>query len=210
MHLFERDCSVQSRHQKVVEIALAVALAEDIRAQMHADAVKLVPPLHTVRAPLNSWCPQSAGPTLLECNPRIQVEHTITEQVLGVDLSKPSCVSLVGRRSRIWTAVKPTLASRAVSQSRVVRSGHHHGLQGAGRTRVRIDGHGYAGYAPPAQYDPPGQGCRNRVRWVRWRLRWRARSRHWPFHIQGVDTNLSQLRAIVTDPSVASGDALLR
>ena len=216
VHLFERDCSVQSRHQKVVEIAPAVALAEDIRAQMHADAVKLVSAAGYTSAGTVEFLvsPERGTYFFIECNPRIQVEHTITEQVLGVDLVEAQLRIAGGA-----TLADLGLAAQAdvgeprgfAVQSRVVvrSAGTITAYKEPGGRGVRIDGHGYAGYAPPAQYDPLLAKVVVQSSSLGTLASALARSEQAlaAFHIQGVDTNLSQLRAIVTDPSVASGDA---
>jgi pyruvate carboxylase len=88
LHLYERDCSVQRRHQKVVEVAPAVSLDPGIRAALAASAVKLACAAgyynagtveFLVDADTGEWF-------FIEVNPRIQVEHTVTEMVTGIDL----------------------------------------------------------------------------------------------------------------------------
>ncbi|MFO0682794.1 MAG: pyruvate carboxylase [Sandaracinus sp.] len=91
MHLFERDCSVQRRHQKVVEMAPAQALDPDVRAALCADAVKLCAAAGyrnagTVEFLVDGGGRKGARHYFIEVNPRIQVEHTVTEEVTGVDL----------------------------------------------------------------------------------------------------------------------------
>ncbi len=88
VHLFERDCSVQLRHQKVVEIAPAPNLDESLRRRILADAVKLARAARYENAGTVEFLvnPETGEHFFIECNPRIQVEHTITEQVMGFDL----------------------------------------------------------------------------------------------------------------------------
>ena len=88
VHLFERDCSVQLRHQKVLEIAPAPELDPVLRAQLHADAIKLAKASNYSCAGTVEFLvqPDSGDYYFIECNPRIQVEHTVTEQVTGIDL----------------------------------------------------------------------------------------------------------------------------
>ncbi len=90
VHLWERDCSVQRRHQKVVEVAPSLCLSADVRLAICESAVRLCKPLKY----------RSAGTVeflydldeekfyFIEVNPRIQVEHTVTEEVTGIDLVK--------------------------------------------------------------------------------------------------------------------------
>ena len=88
MHLFERDCSVQIRHQKVIEIAPAPGLDDKLREKIFADALKLARAVDYVNAGTVEFLvvPETGDHFFIECNPRIQVEHTITEQITGVDL----------------------------------------------------------------------------------------------------------------------------
>jgi len=87
VHLYERDCSVQRRHQKVVEIAPAPGLAEDVKQKLYHDAVKLAKHCGYRNAGTVEFMVDKYGNHFfLEVNPRIQVEHTVTEEITGVDL----------------------------------------------------------------------------------------------------------------------------
>eukprot|EP01134_Creolimax_fragrantissima_P000586 CFRG0586T1 len=87
MHLFERDCSVQRRHQKVVEIAPAPNLNEETRAALTADAVRLCQVAGYGNAGTVEFLVDEDGRHyFIEVNARLQVEHTVTEEVTGVDL----------------------------------------------------------------------------------------------------------------------------
>ena len=91
VHLFERDCSVQRRHQKVVEIAPAPNLDENIRQAMYRDAIAFAKSIGYVNAGTVEFLLDTAGErkgqhVFIEMNPRIQVEHTVTEEVTDVDL----------------------------------------------------------------------------------------------------------------------------
>jgi len=91
IHLFERDCSVQRRHQKVVEIAPAPNLDESIRQAMYRDAIAFAKSIDYVNAGTVEFLLDTAGErkgqhVFIEMNPRIQVEHTVTEEVTDVDL----------------------------------------------------------------------------------------------------------------------------
>lgn len=87
LHLFERDCSVQRRHQKVVEIAPSVGISDALRDRITADAVKLAKAVGYRNAGTFEFL---VGPDdahyFIEANPRVQVEHTVTEQVTMVDI----------------------------------------------------------------------------------------------------------------------------
>ena len=83
IHLFERDCSVQRRHQKVVEVAPAMHLPEEVRQAILNDAIKLAKSVHYRNAGTAEFLVDQFGRHyFIEINPRIQVEHTITGNVL--------------------------------------------------------------------------------------------------------------------------------
>ena len=91
VHLFERDCSLQRRHQKVIEMAPAPNLDEEIRQALHRDAVAFAKEMGYVNAGTVEFLVDTAGEragqhVFIEMNPRIQVEHTVTEEVTDVDL----------------------------------------------------------------------------------------------------------------------------
>lgn len=87
VHLWERDCSVQRRHQKVIEMAPAFTLPDDLRADLHEYAVKLTSAAKYKNAGTVEFLVDSElRAYFIEVNPRIQVEHTVTEEVTGIDL----------------------------------------------------------------------------------------------------------------------------
>src|SRR5205814_4144334 len=87
VHLYERDCSVQRRHQKVVEVAPAPHLDRDLRDTLCEEAVRLASATGYVNAGTVEFLVDAAGHHyFIEMNPRIQVEHTVTEWITGVDL----------------------------------------------------------------------------------------------------------------------------
>ena len=115
IHLFERDCSVQRRHQKVVEIAPAVNLDPKIREGLCADAVRLAKKVGYRNAGTFEFLLAPDGRYyFIEANPRIQVEHTVTEEVTGIDLVQ----------SQILIAGGATLADLGLSQDTVQTRGH--------------------------------------------------------------------------------------
>ena len=87
MHLGERDCSLQRRYQKVVEVAPAWSVPEGTREKLRADAVKIAKSVGYVSAGTVEFLVDAYGNHyFIEMNPRIQVEHTVTEMVTGIDL----------------------------------------------------------------------------------------------------------------------------
>jgi acetyl/propionyl-CoA carboxylase alpha subunit/acetyl-CoA carboxylase carboxyltransferase component len=212
-HLWERDCSIQLRHQKVVEIAPAPNLEPVLRQRILDDALTLARAANytnagTVEFLVNAEAGQHF---FIECNPRIQVEHTITEAVAGVDL--------VEAQFRI--AAGESLADLGLStiepprgfavQARVVATGAGTitGYREPSGPGVRVDACGYLGLAPPPQFDPMfakviGQSNSSHTLASALDRTLRALDE---FQIGGLPTNLAQLRAILAEPSVQAGDA---
>ena len=86
VHLYERDCSIQRRHQKVVEIAPSVSLTDELRKQICNAAVKLMKNVDYVNAGTVEFLVAGNDFYFIEVNPRVQVEHTVTEMVTGIDI----------------------------------------------------------------------------------------------------------------------------
>ncbi|HZK59807.1 MAG TPA: biotin carboxylase N-terminal domain-containing protein, partial [Cryobacterium sp.] len=114
VHLFERDCSVQRRHQKVIEIAPAPNLSEEIRQRLYKDAIAFAKSIGYVNAGTVEFLLDTVGEragqhVFIEMNPRIQVEHTVTEEVTDVDLVQ----------SQIRIAAGETLAELGLTQDTI-------------------------------------------------------------------------------------------
>ncbi len=86
VHLHERDCSVQRRHQKIIEIAPAPNLNEVVRQRLHEDALKIGQAVGYHNAGTVEFLVSGTDSYFIEVNPRLQVEHTVTEEVTGIDL----------------------------------------------------------------------------------------------------------------------------
>ena len=87
VHLYERDCSIQRRHQKVIEFCPALALSEEKRKEICDDALKIAKSMNYRSAGTLEFLVDTHGNHyFIEMNPRIQVEHTITEMVTGIDI----------------------------------------------------------------------------------------------------------------------------
>ena len=86
VHLYERDCSIQRRHQKVVEIAPSISLDDGLREEICDAAVKLMKNIGYLNAGTVEFLVADGQFYFIEVNPRIQVEHTITEMVTGIDV----------------------------------------------------------------------------------------------------------------------------
>jgi acetyl/propionyl-CoA carboxylase alpha subunit/acetyl-CoA carboxylase carboxyltransferase component len=216
VHLFERDCSVQLRHQKVVEIAPAANLDPALRERIHMDAIRLAQAAKYVNAGTVEFLvsPETGEHFFIECNPRIQVEHTITEEVMGVDLvdaqfqiAGGATLDEIGLAHQEAIGVPRGFAvqARVVVQGTGTLSAYKE-PSGPG---VRVDACGYAGYAPPPQFDPllgklicTSNSSRTLASAVG-----RTLTALDEFHILGVPNNLGQLHAILSHPDVAKGDA---
>ncbi|WP_341301810.1 pyruvate carboxylase [Lysinibacillus sp. FSL H8-0500] len=86
VHLYERDCSIQRRHQKVVEIAPSNSISEELRQRICGAAVQLMKNVSYINAGTVEFLVAGDEFYFIEVNPRIQVEHTITEMITGVDI----------------------------------------------------------------------------------------------------------------------------
>ncbi|WP_182524349.1 pyruvate carboxylase [Nocardioides dongkuii] len=217
IHLFERDCSVQRRHQKVVEIAPAPNLDPAIRDRMCADAVRFATEIGYRNAGTVEFLLDPEGNyVFIEMNPRIQVEHTVTEEVTDVDLVQ----------SQLRIASGETLADLGLSQDSIVLRGA--ALQcrittedpannfrpdtgvittyrSPGGGGVRLDGGTvYTGAEVSAHFDSmlAKLTCRGRTfdKAVE-----KARRAVAEFRIRGVSTNIPFLQAVLDDPDFASG-----
>ena len=213
VHLHERDCSVQLRHQKVIEVAPAPNLDADLREQMLTDAITLVQAASYVNAGTVEFLvsPETGEYFFIECNPRIQVEHTVTEQVTGIDLVE----------AQFHIAAGATLTSLGLGDQHAVGAPRGFAVQArvvatsTGRLTaykepsgvgIRVDACGYLGYAPPSQFDPllAKLICTSGAYAAAIERTLHALDE---FHIGGLQTNVHQLRAILSHPPVQAGDA---
>jgi pyruvate carboxylase len=86
VHLFERDCSVQRRHQKVIEVAPSVSISQELRDDICQSAVDLAKNVNYINAGTVEFLVSGEDYYFIEVNPRVQVEHTITEMITGIDI----------------------------------------------------------------------------------------------------------------------------
>ncbi len=97
LHLFERDCSVQRRNQKVVEIAPSVSLPTELRQRICAAAVRLMQSVHYVNAATVEFLVEKDQFYFVEVNPRVQVEHTVTELITDRDIVQSQILIAQGK-----------------------------------------------------------------------------------------------------------------
>jgi len=162
VHLGERDCSIQRRNQKVIEECPSPLMTDSLRKKMGHAAVKLAESVGYQNAGTIEFLVDNEGHFyFLEMNCRIQVEHTITEEVYGCDLVKEQIRIAAGEHLSPHVA-KAWPRSHAI-QCRINAEDPAHGFQASpgkiqfyyapGGRGVRIDSHAYTGYVVPPYYD---------------------------------------------------------
>ena len=222
VHLFERDCSLQRRHQKVVEIAPAPNLDEGIRQALHRDAVKFAKELGYVNAGTVEFLVDTAGEragqhVFIEMNPRIQVEHTVTEEITDVDLVQSQLRIASGETLADLGIAQDELAVRgAALQCRITTEDPANGFRpdvgkisayrSAGGAGVRLDGGTvYAGAEISPHFDSMlvKLTCRGRDYATAVHRSQRALAE---FRIRGVSTNIQFLQAVLADPEFLAGN----
>ncbi|MGZ8744961.1 MAG: pyruvate carboxylase, partial [Nocardioides sp.] len=218
IHLFERDCSVQRRHQKVVEIAPAPNLDPDIRDRMCADAVRFATEIGYRNAGTVEFLLDPEGNyVFIEMNPRIQVEHTVTEEVTDVDLVQSQLRIASGETLADLGLSQDTVVLRgAALQCRITTEDPANGFRpdtgkittyrSPGGAGVRLDGGTtYTGAEVSAHFDSMLAKLTCRGRTFEKAVE-RARRAVAEFRIRGVSTNISFLQAVLDDPDFASGN----
>ncbi|MFM2023058.1 MAG: hypothetical protein RIR89_450 [Actinomycetota bacterium] len=226
MHLFERDCSIQRRNQKVIEIAPAPKLDDSLRKQLFADAISFAKEIGYQNAGTVEFLIETEGPNagkhvFIEMNPRIQVEHTVTEEITDVDLVQ----------SQLRIAQGETLQQLGLSQETLTPHGF------AIQCRITTEDPS-AGFRPDTgmitTYRSPGgagirldggtvtTGAEVSPHFDSMLVKLIARGRDFPsavqrtrralaeFRIRGVATNINFLQAVVDDATFASGDLSTR
>ncbi|MCF2588162.1 pyruvate carboxylase [Brevibacterium sp. UCMA 11752] len=222
IHLFERDCSVQRRHQKVVEIAPAPNLDPAIADALHADALKFAAALGyqnagTVEFLLETDGPRKGQHVFIEMNPRIQVEHTVTEEITDVDLVASQMRVAAGETlAEIGLAQEDMRIKGAALQCRITTedpanafrpdTGTITAYRSAGGAGVRLDGGTvHAGAVVSAHFDSMLVKLTCRGRDFEQAIS-RARRALAEFRIRGVSSNIGFLRAVLEDESFIAGD----
>ncbi|MFD4180270.1 pyruvate carboxylase [Rhodococcus sp. NPDC058514] len=216
IHLFERDCSVQRRHQKVIELAPAPNLPEELRARMCADAVAFAKEINYTCAGTVEFLLDTRGNhVFIEMNPRIQVEHTVTEEVTDVDLVQAQLRIASGESLADLGLSQDSIRLRgAALQLRITTEDPANGFRpdtgritayrtpgGAG---VRLDGGANLGAEVGAYFDSMLVKLTCRGRDLPAAVA-RARRAVTEFRIRGVATNIPFLQAVLDDPDFRAG-----
>jgi pyruvate carboxylase len=222
VHLFERDCSVQRRHQKVIEIAPAPNLDQATREALCADAVAFARALGYVNAGTVEFLLETSGErtgqhVFIEMNPRIQVEHTVTEEVTDVDLVQAQMRIAAGQTlADLGLRQESIRVNGAALQCRITTEDPANGFRpdtgkitayrSAGGAGVRLDG-GTAdtGAEISAHFDSMLVKLTCRGRDFPTAVR-RARRSLAEFRIRGVSTNIPFLQAVLAEPGFIEGD----
>lgn len=221
VHLYERDCSVQRRHQKVVEVAPSVGVEKNLREEICEAAVQLMKNINYLNAGTVEFLVTEDGKFyFIEVNPRVQVEHTITEMVTGVDIVQSQILIAQGNTlhgSVIGIPKQADIACHGVAvQCRVTTedpannfmpdTGKINVYRSGGGFGVRLDaGNGFQGAVITPHYDSL------LVKLSTWALTFEQASAKMlrnlkEFRIRGIKTNIEFLENVVKHESFISGN----
>ncbi len=216
IHLFERDCSVQRRHQKVIELAPAPNLSEELRAKICGDAVAFARQIgYSCAGTVEFLLDERGHHVFIECNPRIQVEHTVTEEITDVDLVASQLRIAAGESLADLGLSQDAIQIRgAAMQCRITTedpakgfrpdTGRITGYRSPGGAGIRLDGGTNLGAEIGAHFDSMlvKLTCRGRDFSIAVA---RARRALAEFRIRGVSTNIPFLLSVVDDPDFRAG-----
>ncbi len=215
IHLGERDCSIQRRHQKLVEESPSPFLSEKLRSKMGADAIKAVKATGYENAGTIEFLVDEKGDYyFIEMNTRIQVEHTVTEEVTDTDLIKEQIRIAAGEK--LAYKQKDIKIQRHAIECRINAEdpfrnfapcpGKINLYYSPGGHGVRVDSHVYSGYSIPPNYDSMiGKLITfGRTREIAIDRMYRALNE---YIIDGIKTTIPFSKAIMKDPVFRSGKA---
>jgi len=213
IHLGERDCSVQRRHQKLIEEAPSPAMTPELRAKMGEAAVRGAKAINYVGAgTIEMLLDEDGSYYFMEMNTRIQVEHPVTEMLTGVDLVKEQIRAAAGQKLSV--SELPPLRGHVIevrvnaedpARNFQPSPGKIHTFHPPGGPGVRLDTHVYAGYTVPPYYDSllGKLICQGRTRdEAIARVKIALES----FIIEGVTTTIPFLARVMDNPRFISGD----
>ncbi len=215
IHLGERDCSVQRRHQKVIEESPSPFLDKSLRNRMGKAAIKAAQAADYINAGTIEFLVDAKGNFyFIEMNTRIQVEHAVTEEATGVDLIKEQIQIASG--NRLSFSQKDIALSKHAIECRICAENPSKGFipspgtiglyYAPGGHGVRVDSHVYGGYTVSPHYD--SMICKlityGRTRKIALDRMYRALSE---YLIRGIDTNIEFVKAVILDPAFRQGEA---
>jgi len=216
MHLFERDCSVQRRHQKIIELAPAPDLPGELRDRICSDAVAFARHIgYTCAGTVEFLLDGLGNHMFIEMNPRIQVEHTVTEEITDVDLVAAQMRIAAGESLEDLGLNQDCLRPRgAALQCRITTEDPANGFRpdtgritayrSPGGAGIRLDGGTNLGAEISAHFDSMLVKMTCRGRDLPTAVR-RARRGLAEFRIRGVSTNIPFLQAVLDDPDFRAG-----
>jgi acetyl/propionyl-CoA carboxylase alpha subunit/acetyl-CoA carboxylase carboxyltransferase component len=224
-HLWERECSLQRRNQKLIEIAPAPALAPALRSRLIAAALTLARAAHYQSLGTFEFLldlERGQEPVFIEANPRLQVEHTVTEAISGIDLVETQLQLASGRSlAELGWSSEPAAPRGYALQARV----NMEQMDPSGGARpsggvlsvfevpsgpgVRVDSFGYAGYATSPNFDSLLAKVIVHAPDFEAAVR-KAQAALSEFRIEGVATNLGFLSALLARPELTSGGVYTR
>jgi pyruvate carboxylase len=222
IHLFERDCSVQRRHQKIVEIAPAQNISTELREALCRDAVRFAESINfscagTVEFLVETEGQRAGQHVFIEMNPRIQVEHPVTEEITDVDLVQAQMRIAAGESlSDLGLAQDVIRINGAALQCRITTEDPANGFRpdtgtitayrSAGGAGVRLDGGTIdIGVEISAYFDSLLVKLICRGRTFEQAVA-RAQRTLAEFRIRGVSTNIPFLQSVLEDPDFIAGD----
>ncbi|MFN4307478.1 acetyl-CoA carboxylase biotin carboxylase subunit [Sulfurihydrogenibium azorense] len=213
VHLGERDCSIQRRHQKVVEIARSPTLNEDVKRELYRTSVKAMFKVgYENVGTIEYLVDEKDNFYFIEMNTRLQVEHTVTEMVTGIDIVQQMIKIAQGEKLGFLQeditmrgyAIEFRVNAEDPKRNFAPSVGAITSYHSPGGPGVRVDAAVYKDYVIPPYYD--SMIAKLSV----WALTWdqvvnRARRALDEFIVRGVPTNLPLLRAIVRDEDFIKG-----
>jgi pyruvate carboxylase len=216
IHLYERDCSVQRRHQKVIELAPAPNLSAELRDKMCADAVAFARHIgYSCAGTVEFLLDESGHYVFIEMNPRIQVEHTVTEEITDVDLvssqlriASGETLDDLGLRQQDIRPHGAALQCRITTEDPAngfrPDTGRISAYRSPGGAGIRLDGSTNLGAEISAHFDSMLVKLTCRGRDFHTAVS-RARRAIAEFRIRGVSTNIPFLQAVLEDPDFQAG-----
>jgi acetyl-CoA carboxylase, biotin carboxylase subunit len=215
IHLGERDCSIQRRHQKLIEESPSPFLTPDLRKRMGKFAVKAAEAADYENAGTIEFLVDAKGNFyFIEMNTRIQVEHPVTEECTGIDLIKQQILVANGEKLAFDQsdvkfekhAIECRINAEDPARNFVPSPGTIGLYYAPGGHGVRVDSHAYSGYNIPPYYDSMiGKLiCYGRDRPTAIQRTYRALSE---YLIRGVKTTIPLHKAIMCDPTFIEGKA---
>lgn len=214
VHLGERDCSIQRRHQKVLEESPSVAISGELRQQMGETAVKAAKAVGYENAgTIEFLLDKNKNFYFMEMNTRIQVEHPVTEMVSGLDLIKEQIRVAAGEKLSVSQqevrlkghAIECRINAENPSKNFMPSPGRITNVHVPGGNGVRVDAHIYNDYKVPANYDSMLMKLivhgKNREEAIA-----KMRSALGELIIEGIETNLDFQFEILSHPAYQEGD----